>query len=206
MSNPVWKRYILNSLPNWLDWFANNHTASHIQLFEKFILANPYYVADLEKLEDEQDEFMLSLIYDEEFINSLSEKGLTVWYYSDFKDFLQTLEPYTKANRDLMIESVEAKLRVIDSGYEKSLNNIGEPGYTSAKRLAKSGRPVFLKQYFKDHLSKEKYKTFNTTLPNLDVRHDNNFTGPKRGRKRTYSIPYWGKFSDVIKGEIDGHR
>lgn len=103
MTNPVWKRYILHSLPNWLDWFANNHTASHIQLFEKFILANPYYVADLKKLEDEQDEFMLSLIYNEAFINSLSEKGLTVWYYSDFKDFLQTLEPYTKANRDLRL-------------------------------------------------------------------------------------------------------
>ena len=101
MSNPVWKKYILLSMPKWLDWFANNHLPSHIQLFEKFLLANPYYVPNFEELQEGDNEFLLSLIYDEEYLNTLSPKGLSVWYYSDFRDFLQTLKPFCLKNKEL---------------------------------------------------------------------------------------------------------
>jgi len=47
-------------------------------------------------------------------------------------------------------------------------------------------------------LDKEKYDVFRTRLPNLDIRHDKNFTGPKRGRKRRYKIKYWGRFQRLI--------
>tara|TARA_R110000803_G_scaffold40061_10_gene86284 strand:- start:1192 stop:1608 length:417 start_codon:yes stop_codon:yes gene_type:complete len=103
MANPVWNKYILTSMPNWLQWFANNHTKAHVQVFEKFLMANPYYLPDIDFLENSPDTFILSLIYDREFINSLSSKGLQVWYYSDFKDFLNTLRPYASKNRDLMM-------------------------------------------------------------------------------------------------------
>jgi hypothetical protein len=37
-----------------------------------------------------------------------------------------------------------------------------------------------------------------TNIPNLDIRHGSNFTGPKRGKDRCYELLYWGKFDDVI--------
>ena len=107
MANPVWNKYILTSMPNWLQWFANNHTKAHVQVFEKFLMANPYYLPDIDFLENSPDTFILSLIYDREFINSLSSKGLQVWYYSDFKDFLNTLRPYASKNKDLMKRKLE---------------------------------------------------------------------------------------------------
>ena len=100
--NPVWKRYIMHSLPTWLNWFANNHIQSHILLLEKFIRANPYYVPDVDYLSDNPEDFLVSLIYDEAFLNSLSNKGLEVWYYSNFIDFLDALEPFAKQNADLL--------------------------------------------------------------------------------------------------------
>ena len=62
----------MHSLPTWLNWFVNNHIQSHIQLLEKFIRANPYYVPDVEYLSDNPDDFLVSLIYDEDFLKSLS--------------------------------------------------------------------------------------------------------------------------------------
>ena len=103
MANPVWSKYISNSMPKWLQWFANNHTKAHIQLFEKFIVANPYYLPEIDLMGGSAEDFILSLVYNKKFINSLSEKGLQVWYYSDFKDFLNTLRPYTTQNKDLMM-------------------------------------------------------------------------------------------------------
>ena len=66
-------------------------------------MANPYYLPDLDSLQNNEDEFMISLIYNEEYIDSLSNKGLQVWYYSDFKDFLNTLKPYTSKSNDLRL-------------------------------------------------------------------------------------------------------
>jgi len=108
-------------------------------------------------------------------------------------------------NREIFIESTKAKLDVLegeDIKY-KHIANAGEPGVTNiteANKWAKSGRAVYLKKYLKDQLDKEKYDTFKTKIPNLDIRHDSNFTGPKRGIKRTYGIKHWGEFKNIING------
>lgn len=99
--NPVWRRYIVHSLPKWLDWFANNHIKSHVQLLEKFIVANPYYIPNVEKLTQSSEDFLIRLLYDEDFLSSLSDKGLSVWYYSNFIDFLDNLQPFVEKNNDL---------------------------------------------------------------------------------------------------------
>ena len=66
-------------------------------------MANPYYLPILTELETGEDQFILSLIYNKTFIESLSNKGLQVWYYSDFKDFLNTLKPYTSKSHELRL-------------------------------------------------------------------------------------------------------
>jgi len=45
----------------------------------------------------------------------------------------------------------------------------------------------------------EKEKMWETEIPNLDIRHGNNFSGPRRGYRRCYELPYWGKLEDILK-------
>jgi len=70
--------------------------------------------------------------------------------------------------------------------------------------LAASGKPCHLIQFVEEHVTKWKHRTFVTAIPNLDIRHQGNFTGPKRGKLRRYDLPYWGRFADLI-GEASLH-
>ena len=44
MGNPVWKVFVNKQMPIWLEWFANIHLKSYLEMCERFILAYPYYV------------------------------------------------------------------------------------------------------------------------------------------------------------------
>jgi len=106
-------------------------------------------------------------------------------------------------NRELYLEVIERRLDLIDKDRNawNGIDHIGEPGYSRIKKAqywAKSGRAIYLKDLVQDTLELERYETFRTEVPNLDVRHDSNFTGPKRGKKRTFEVPYWGRFEDLI--------
>jgi len=108
-------------------------------------------------------------------------------------------------NRELLIDTLNQRLDLLDKDRRlvRKIVFAGEPGLSRLRvegmKWAKSGRPVYLKKYLKDQLDSEKYGVFKTKIPNLDVRHDSNFTGAKRGRKRCYNIPYWGKFKDLVE-------
>lgn len=39
---------------------------------------------------------------------------------------------------------------------------------------------------------------FCTKIPNIDVRHDNNFTGSRRGKKRRWELKPWGTMEDIL--------
>ena len=58
-----------------------------------------------------------------------------------------------------------------------------------------------LKSFLDEVLELEHFQTFRTENPNIDIRHGGNFTGPRRGRKRRYELPYWGKLEDHINGK-----
>ena len=109
-------------------------------------------------------------------------------------------------NRELYLRVLEKRLDIIDKDRSliKAIEHIGEPGVSRVKKArhwADSGRPVYLKEFLGRVLELEKYETFATEIPNLDVRHDKNFTGPRRGRKRCYELPYWGKFEELVVHE-----
>jgi hypothetical protein len=84
----------------------------------------------------------------------------------------------------------------------KAITNAGEPGVCKdlalAYNLAKSGSHAHLSGYMEKHLTQFTAETFKTEIANLDIRHGSNFTGPKRGKRRTYELPYWGRFEHVI--------
>lgn len=111
-------------------------------------------------------------------------------------------------NRELLIESTTERLALLNgaSRLTREMIGIGEFGVTNermvrkAQEAAKSGKPIQLQRYIKDYLEKHGSGTFVTNVPNLDIRHGTNFTGPKRGKNRRCDLPYWGKFEDVING------
>ncbi len=111
-------------------------------------------------------------------------------------------------HKDLLRQSVEERLSILEHGgrMDRQFLGCGEPGVVSnralrkAKEAAESGKPIQLQQYLKDYLQRYEHKSFGTINPNLDIRHGGNFTGPKRGKKRCYELPHWGRFEDVLVG------
>jgi hypothetical protein len=110
-------------------------------------------------------------------------------------------------DRDLLIESVSERVHILEAGdsFDKSFLGCGEPGVVSeraldkARRYAKSGKPWQLQPYLMRYLTKYDHKTFTTEIPNLDIRHSTNFSGPKRGKRRRYELPYWGRFEELLR-------
>lgn len=112
-------------------------------------------------------------------------------------------------HKALLRECVEERLDILEHGgkVEQQFLGCGEPGVVSdralrkAREAAASGKPIQLQGYLQEYLRRYDHRSFGTVAPNLDIRHGSNFTGPKRGKKRCYSLPYWGRFEDVILGD-----
>ena len=93
MGNPIWQRYVALQMPKWLEWIANNSIISHVEMAQRFIVSHPYYIPNTNS-DDKINEILDKLIMDRKFIDSLSDKGAKVWYYSNFNDFLTALRPF----------------------------------------------------------------------------------------------------------------
>lgn len=124
-------------------------------------------------------------------------------YWKDRKCLSQLI-----CNKELLKSTIKARLDYLDIDKFLARNIIfaGEPGLSKlrmnrkiADRIARSGKSAYLHKYFDDYLNQEKYEVFRTKIPNLDIRHGANFTGPKRGRNRKYLLPYWGEFKKIIE-------
>jgi len=103
-------------------------------------------------------------------------------------------------HRDLLKKSTIEIMNLLMMGLKvsKGMKWYGEPGLVSDTYKvfveADSGRSSQLQRYLKKYVSEYKSKSFKTEKPNIDIRHGKNFTGPKRGKKRCYELPYWGNF------------
>jgi len=77
---------------------------------------------------------------------------------------------------------------------------IGEPGTVGEKalRLTSGSRYSSLHGRIKDYLIGYKAMDFSTKIPNIDIRHGGNLTGPRRGSKRTYELSPWGRWNDIL--------
>lgn len=111
------------------------------------------------------------------------------------------------APHKLLYNSTIEILGLIEAGLkiQKGMRWYGEPGVIEGKLKkaaieAESGRPSQLQRYLKDYVTRYDHKVFKTEVPNVDIRHGTNFTGPKRGKKRCYTLPYWGRFEEVMSG------
>jgi len=108
-------------------------------------------------------------------------------------------------SRALLEECIAGRVRLLEGGVDAAAFGKGEPGVVPPKTLEKIRKyarleyAVWLRDYLEEYLTHYEHRTFKTRLPNLDIRHGSNFTGPKRGSKRRYALPYWGTFfGDVV--------
>jgi len=105
---------------------------------------------------------------------------------------------------DKLREITEKKIAILSDSNWMELyptGRIGEPGTNHLSRtreLLKREKVRHLWPQVKDYITKYGAKDFKTKLPNLDIRHGLNFTGPRRGKKRTFNLPYWGEFKEII--------
>lgn len=112
-------------------------------------------------------------------------------------------------HKGLLKECLEERLYILEHGgkFDRLFLGCGEPGVVSeralekARKAAASGKPIQLQRYLKEYLRKYAHKVFGTDIPNLDIRHTSNYSGPKRGKQRRYELTYWNRFEDVMVGQ-----
>lgn len=78
---------------------------------------------------------------------------------------------------------------------------VGEPGavnYEKAMRLTSGSNKLQLRNRVKDYIVGFNARDFSTILPNVDIRWGGNFTGPRRGKDRTFELQPWGTMQDVM--------
>jgi hypothetical protein len=105
---------------------------------------------------------------------------------------------------ELLCESTADVMRLLEMGLKvaRGLHWHGEPGaiseqFKKAYAKATSGKPTQLQTYLKDYVNGYRSVFFATINPSLDIRHSSNFTGAKRGKRRCYELPYWGKWEEL---------
>jgi hypothetical protein len=105
---------------------------------------------------------------------------------------------------------------VLRKAIKEKLDILSDPSVTERwpvhSRLAEPGtnylhrsRRVFRKKSLlpvwhkvKDYITKYNAKHFRTQVPNIDIRHGDNFTGARRGNKRRWELEPWGSLEDVL--------
>ena len=76
--NAVWRRFIVNQMPEWLKWLKSVHLPSHLRLWSKYLEATSPQVAfaTLQKAEGEDGELLTRLfIPEQEFWEQLESRS-----------------------------------------------------------------------------------------------------------------------------------
>lgn len=106
-------------------------------------------------------------------------------------------------NRKLFLNWVEGMLSLLGEKINKDLMH-AEPGICTEKEIetvrkrARNGKSSYLHTYLTNFLEKYKKETFKTKVAIVDIRHGTNFTGPRRGGKRRFELPYWGRMECLL--------
>jgi len=80
---------------------------------------------------------------------------------------------------------------------------LGEPGsadYARAMKMSSYRDVRHLQAQLKEYTTVYGAGDWKTKIANIDIRHGGNFTGHRRGNRRRYELPYWGKLSEVLNG------
>jgi len=95
LPNAVWQRYVAENVEKWLSWCRNVHLPSHIDLMNRFIALNPSYIPSRTPTNSDIA-LVRDMLWDENFILSLTDKGLSVWANGTIGEWVDELRPYGK--------------------------------------------------------------------------------------------------------------
>jgi len=111
---------------------------------------------------------------------------------------------------DKMKEVTDIKLSILsDPEYQRRYpdrSRVGEPGTNHIKRSERifyrnnTAELRHLWLTLKDYINNYNAKRWKSKIPNIDIRHGDNFTGQRRGKKRTWNLPPWGEFFSLMNG------
>ena len=93
MPNLVWRHYVSEMIPHWLRWCKNVHLPSHIDLMTRFVALNPGYIP-VRDTTNSDIAMVKNMLWDEEFLLSLSDKGLAVWANGTIGELIDEMRPY----------------------------------------------------------------------------------------------------------------
>jgi len=93
MPNPVWRHYVSEMIPTWLRWCRNVHLPSHIDVMSRFVALNPGYIP-VRDTTNSDIAMVKDMLWDENFLLSLSDKGLAVWANGTIGELIDEMRPY----------------------------------------------------------------------------------------------------------------
>jgi hypothetical protein len=112
---------------------------------------------------------------------------------------------------DLLREASKARLEILsDPAWvaRHPLRSIGEPGAADPRRTLRLANYRYLRDIrakLKSYITQYQARDFATRIPNIDIRHGDNLTGQRRGKRRCFALHPWGTIEDVLgypQGEV----
>ena len=118
LPNLVWRRYVSEMVEKWLRWCRNIHLPSHIDVMQRFIALNPGYIPSGDTTNSDIA-LVKDMLWDEEFLLSLSDKGLQVWANGTIGEFVDEMRPYGRKFPEIRIISdfIDANLSWFERVY-----------------------------------------------------------------------------------------
>lgn len=80
---------------------------------------------------------------------------------------------------------------------------VAEPGavnYDHTMKLSHNKDVAHMQEKLRAYILGFEGREFKTKIPTLDIRHGDNFSGPRRGKKRCFNLPPWGTLQEVLNG------
>jgi hypothetical protein len=106
------------------------------------------------------------------------------------------------ADRDFYLYTTDKRLKLIEGGIRYA-RRFGEPGWNDERMLKLAKRATrghqSLGPIFDQFMETDRHVVWKSLHPNIDIRHHENFTGPRRGKDRVKNLPYWGTIEDIRK-------
>jgi hypothetical protein len=124
-----------------------------------------------------------------------------------FSTLCRKVQSQLIADRGAMLEATKQKIAILsDPAVKKAWperSRLGEPGTTEVEHAYKVFKYIGLMDQWpaaKAYIEGFKSGTFETKIPNLDIRHGGNLTGARRASKRRWELEPWGTLEDVLNG------
>jgi len=102
------------------------------------------------------------------------------------------------------LEAMEFKNTIVTDPAWGEINPTGrvaEPGccdYQRTMRISNKPPIIHLRPQLIEYMDRFKCIDFKTKLPNVDIRHESNFTGHRRGNYRRWALQPWGSLEDIL--------